>query len=115
MTKGCKSWLWFIFITNTLGLLSSLNDLAVFQQAGMGGLGLLLLVPPAIAVVGIAVMLFFQQKYGFYILVVAIIYSFIRDLKLGADVAYEAGRAIAALVQIGITYYFISKSKDVIN
>ncbi len=112
MTKGCKIWLWLTFIVNTLSLLNSFKDIVSLQQAGMGSLGLLILGLSAAVVAGIAILLFFQRKFGFYILAAAVAGMFVLNLALGVNPAYAAGSAI---VMPCITYYFISKNKDVIT
>lgn len=112
MTKGCKIWLWIIFIVNTVTLVGLFDDVAALQQAGMGSMGLLILGLSAAVVAGIAIMLFFHRKFGFYILAAAVICTFILNLKLGAGAAYAVGSAV---VMPCITYYFILKNKDVIT
>ncbi|MCD7905233.1 MAG: hypothetical protein LUG24_06610 [Clostridiales bacterium] len=107
MTKGCKIWLWFIFICN---IISCVSCLALISLIGI--LGAYSAVVCAVMIAGIALLLFKQKKVGFYIMLVMAVVAFIVNIMSGVSIIYALASAV---VSPAVTYYFIGKNSDVIK
>ena len=101
MTKGCKIWLWIIFVCNVLsailGVVTISTDLKI---------GLYTVIAGIVMVVGIALLLFKQKKVGFYLMIA------VAAVGLVVNIIFAI---VSALISPAITYYFITKNTNVIK
>lgn len=108
MTKGCKFWLWIIFVANifflAMSLISGADNLGIKLYA-------LSVTAQIVSIFAIFLMLFQHRKIGFYIYVLSIIAAFFVSVFSGVSIIYSI---IAAIISPAITYFFISRNKEVI-
>ncbi len=107
MTKGCKIWLWFIFIINAIVFVLSLP---LIFRAGLWGI--YAEAAELFMIIGIALLLFKQKKTGFYIIAAVSVVCCIVNIISSARIIYPI---VTAIISPAITYYFISKNSDVIK
>lgn len=105
MTKGCKIWLWIIFICAILSTI-----LGVISMVGSIKQGLYSVITGVIMAIGIALLLFNQKKVGFYLMVIIAIVSLIFNVMNNANIILAV---VSAVISPAITYYFIRKNAAV--
>lgn len=107
MTKGCKIWLWIIFVCNVLsailGVVTISTDLKI---------GLYTVIAGIVMVVGIALLLFKQKKVGFYLMIAVAAVNLVFNIVNGVNIIFAI---VSALISPAITYYFITKNTNVIK
>ena len=107
MTKGCKIWLWFIFVCNLLGIVLGFATLSLDIKAGI-----YTILAGIVMVGGIALLLFKQKKVGFYLIVAVTAVGIVCNILNGVNIAFAL---ISAVVSPAITYYFINKNSSCIK
>ena len=105
MSKGCKIWLWFLFIVNILSAISALRTLVLLPL-----LGVLTLILEAALLTGIGMLLFQQKRAGFSVMIVTVIATLIINLALGGNFIVSI---LSAIIAPAITYHFIQKNSQV--
>lgn len=107
MTKGCKIWLWVIFVSNVLATVLGIGTIAAAPKAGI-----FTVLAGVTMVTGIGLLLFKQKKVGFYILAGVTAVSAVFNIMNGVNVIFAL---ISAVISPAITYYFINKNSSVIK
>lgn len=107
MSKGCKIWLWIIFICNILSILLGIVSITANPKVGI-----YTVLAGAVMVTGIALLLFKQKKVGFYILIAVAVIGLVFNILNGVNIIFAL---ISAIVSPAITYYFINKNSNVIK
>ena len=66
----------------------------------------------AIHTAGIALLLFLNKKFGFYLVITGAVFSMIANIWMGTSAVYAI---VMAAISPCITFYFISKNKEIIQ
>ena len=120
MTKGCKIWLWITLIGNLLTLLGDISILIVnivnkFLNMNVTLVspiyGVYVIVVECIVIWGTELLLFKQKKNGFYVVLAVAFVVLVVNIVSGMNVFF----AMIGIINPIITYYFISKNRDVIR
>lgn len=99
LTKGCKIWLWIIFIGSVISIVTGFAAFSIsFIPA------VITIVLSIILMLGIGLMLFKQKKEGFYIQCGVSVGSFILNMTQGTNLIFAL---ISAVLSPIITYYFV--------
>lgn len=107
MTKGCKIWLWIVFISQILS--AAAGAAAMRIQPGMG---IYTIVVSSAAAIAIAVILFMHKRYGFYVYVLVIAIGMVVNIMNGINIG---AAVLMAVISPLITFLFIQKNQDVID
>lgn len=107
MTKGCKIWLWIIFICNLLSIVLGFANIFLDLKAGI-----YMILAGIVMVGGIALLLFKQKKAGFYLIVTVAAVGIVYNILNGVSIVFAL---ISAVVSPAITYYFINKNSTCIK
>ncbi|MCD8090895.1 MAG: hypothetical protein LUD81_09830 [Clostridiales bacterium] len=107
MTKGCKIWLWFLLICNILSCVLCLTEVS---SAGISSVYYVLAC--MVMIYGIGLLLFKQNKTGFYVILTMVCVSFVINAVNGVDIIYAL---VSAAISPAVTYFFIRKNSDVIK
>ena len=110
LTTGCKVWFWLIFICNILTILLYIGTIAMSTVAV--SIGICMIVLCAIHTAGIALLLFLNKKFGFYLVITGAVFSMIANIWMGTSAVYAI---VMAAISPCITFYFISKNKEIIQ
>lgn len=105
MTKGCKIWLWFLLITNILGIVLYLYMLSSNQI--IKHMAIISIIMTVAAVAGIGLLLFQQKAEGFYIYLAVVVIDFIVSIATKVNIFVALFRLFFAP---SITYYFLNKN-----
>ncbi len=106
MSKGCKIWLWLLLIANVLasvGLVYFWIDGYVLTEDLISAV-----VCGVVLIAGVCILLFKQNKIGFYLILVASIMEFVYSLMF-KDVPLNQAVIGAAILPL-ITFLFLRKS-----
>lgn len=102
MTKGCKIWLWIIFVGNILSTILGITTISVDLKVGI-----YTILAGVVMVSGIALLLFKQKKVGFYLIVAVAAVGVVFNILNGVNIIFAL---ISAVISPAITYYFINKN-----
>lgn len=102
MTKGCKIWLWIIFVCNVLSTILGITTISVDLKVGI-----YTALAGIVMVSGIALLLFKQKKVGFYLIVAVAAVGVVFNILNGVNIIFAL---ISAVISPAITYYFINKN-----
>lgn len=100
MTRGCKIWLWLVLIASIISTLISFTTMSYY-----GGSGIILVIIGILQSIGAAMLLFKQQKEGFYLICITSVLDGILTISQGNTLL----GLIAPIARIFLTYYFINK------
>ena len=102
MTKGCKIWLWIIFVCNVLSTILGITTISIDPKVGI-----YTVLAGLVMVSGIALLLFKQKKVGFYLIVAVAAIGIVFNALNGVNIVFAL---ISAIISPAITYYFINKN-----
>lgn len=98
---GAKVWLWIVLVINVLSCLPVFALIALMPLYAIA-----VIVLELILIVGVVLLLFKQQKLGFYILCASSVLSAIFNVMLGTNII----RAVLSAVLFPLITYLIIKS-----
>lgn len=112
LSKGCKIWFWFLLIVDCLAVIGYLLSIVKSPLSSILGI-----IGAVLTLGGAALILFKQQKLGFYLICASAVLGLIGTLvtadKIGAGTII--GGVIGALISPLISWYFVNKNKDVLQ
>ena len=98
---GAKVWLWFVLIVNALSCISVALVVLVSPL-----LAIITLIVEVVLIVGVVLLLFKQQKMGFYVLCASSVLSAVFNVILGTGIV----RAVISAILFPLITYLIIKS-----
>ncbi|MDE6620549.1 MAG: hypothetical protein K2K74_08720 [Lachnospiraceae bacterium] len=98
---GAKVWLWIVLVLNALSCISIVLLIAISPA-----IAIISLVLEIILIVGVILLLFKQQKMGFYVLCACSVLSAIFNIVLGTGVV----RSVASAVLFPLITYLVIRS-----
>ncbi len=99
LNTGAKVWLWIVFVINVISLIGAIPTTIAF-----GGLLWLTLILEVVIVASIALLLFKQQKLGFFLVCGCAVVAFIINVILGTNIIYAL---ISAVVMPTVTFLLL--------
>ena len=108
MTKGCKMWLWFVFVCGIISMAVYFFMMFVSMKEGLYGMAIC-----AVKIIGVALLLFKQERQGFYLFLAGAFVDLILCVVSGAPATSIVSGFIGAVVSSVITYTFMRKSEGV--
>lgn len=103
MSKGLKIWLWIIFVMNIIGVVSGAIG------ALLAPIAFISVALSAVYVIGIAMLLFKQQKNGFFIMCGAQVAAVVYGIFSGANIFLAL---ISAIIPVAIVYFLMKPNWD---
>lgn len=112
MTKGCKIWLYILFIMQIIGCVSTLATAKYIMALLDIGLGYIIVgtILSLAAIISCGLLLFQQKKVGFYGFCAIALISFIRNIIIGFNFFFALFCMVVAPL---ITYLFMKSNGDV--
>lgn len=107
MTKGCKIWLWILFIAQIISAISGAAVVRIEPSTGI-----YTIVVSGVAAIGIAILLFMHKRYGFYLYVLVVLVGLVINIKNGINIGMAVFMAVVSPL---ITFLFMQKNQDVFD
>ena len=105
MTKGCKNWLWFMFVVNILTVIAGVVTIPTNTLTGIYSV-----IADIVKITGVALLLFRQRKNGLYLIIVIAVINVIVAAVNGVNIIFAL---ISAAIYPAVTYYFVSKNNNI--
>ena len=105
MTKGCKNWLWFMFVVNILTVIAGVVTIPTNTLTGIYSV-----IADIVRIAGVALLLFRQRKNGLYLIIVIAVIDVIVAAVNGVNIIFAL---ISAAIYPAVTYYFVSKNNNI--
>ena len=105
MTKGCKNWLWFMFVVNILTVIPGVATIPTNTLTGIYSV-----IASIAMITGVALLLFRQRKNGLYLIIVIAVIDVIVAAVNGVNIIFAL---ISAAIFPAVTYYFVSKNNNI--
>ena len=105
MTKGCKNWLWFMFVVNILTVIPGVVTIPTNTLTGIYSV-----IADIVRIAGVALLLFRQRKNGIYLIIVIAVINVIVAAVNGVNIILAL---ISAAIYPAVTYYFVSKNNNI--
>lgn len=107
MTKGCKIWLWIVFIAQIISAISGAAVVRIEPSTGIYTIAV-----SGVAAIGIAILLFMHKRYGFYLYVLVVLVGLVINIKNGINIGMAVFMAVVSPL---ITFLFMQKNQDVFD